>query len=168
MGCCCASLSFTRCWLRQIQVLHSYEHCATKVTNCNFEVLLGCCSFHSSSRTTVYFIYHFIISDPIFFNQVVLEGRWSQGFMAMAAVGATNVGSIEVWPVLYDLDFVACFLDHIEHVNRFGTIMINRVSFWQRHLNFAVEVWTWAENKYSKSRIISGHHKLTHLWTKWS
>ncbi|OAE26424.1 hypothetical protein AXG93_131s1340 [Marchantia polymorpha subsp. ruderalis] len=29
-------------------------------------------------------------------ERVVLEGRWSQGFMAMAAVGATNVGSIEV------------------------------------------------------------------------
>jgi phosphatidylserine decarboxylase len=27
---------------------------------------------------------------------VVLEGKWSEGFLAIAAVGATNVGSIEV------------------------------------------------------------------------
>lgn len=29
-------------------------------------------------------------------ERVVLEGEWSQGLMAMAAVGATNVGSIEI------------------------------------------------------------------------
>lgn len=29
-------------------------------------------------------------------HQVVLEGLWQQGFMAIAAVGATNIGSIEV------------------------------------------------------------------------
>lgn len=29
-------------------------------------------------------------------ERVILEGEWSQGFMAMAAVGATNVGSIEI------------------------------------------------------------------------
>ncbi|KAL2636021.1 hypothetical protein R1flu_007500 [Riccia fluitans] len=29
-------------------------------------------------------------------ERIVLEGRWAQGFMAMAAVGATNVGSIEI------------------------------------------------------------------------
>ncbi|KAJ7513434.1 hypothetical protein O6H91_24G007300 [Diphasiastrum complanatum] len=29
-------------------------------------------------------------------ERVVLEGKWSQGFMSMALVGATNVGSIEV------------------------------------------------------------------------
>lgn len=29
-------------------------------------------------------------------NQVVLEGQWKQGYMAMAAIGATNIGSIEV------------------------------------------------------------------------
>lgn len=29
-------------------------------------------------------------------HQVVLEGLWQEGFMALAAVGATNIGSIEV------------------------------------------------------------------------
>lgn len=29
-------------------------------------------------------------------NQVVLEGQWQEGYMAMAAIGATNIGSIEV------------------------------------------------------------------------
>ena len=29
-------------------------------------------------------------------ERVILEGEWSQGLMAMAAVGATNVGSIEI------------------------------------------------------------------------
>ncbi|KAK3005434.1 hypothetical protein RJ639_017112 [Escallonia herrerae] len=28
---------------------------------------------------------------------VVLEGRWKEGFMAMAAIGATNIGSIELF-----------------------------------------------------------------------
>ncbi|CAN0842379.1 Phosphatidylserine decarboxylase proenzyme 1, mitochondrial [Linum grandiflorum] len=30
-------------------------------------------------------------------ERVVVEGQWNQGFMAMAAVGATNVGSIELF-----------------------------------------------------------------------
>ncbi|KAK3039507.1 hypothetical protein RJ639_028089 [Escallonia herrerae] len=29
--------------------------------------------------------------------EVVLEGRWKEGFMAMAAIGATNIGSIELF-----------------------------------------------------------------------
>jgi phosphatidylserine decarboxylase len=29
-------------------------------------------------------------------ERVVLEGIWKEGFMALAAVGATNIGSIEV------------------------------------------------------------------------
>lgn len=38
-------------------------------------------------------------SSVIIFFQVVLEGLWSEGFMAIAAVGATNIGSIKVeWP----------------------------------------------------------------------
>ena len=36
------------------------------------------------------------LSSVILFFQVVLEGLWPEGFMAMAAVGATNIGSIEV------------------------------------------------------------------------
>lgn len=31
-------------------------------------------------------------------SQVVLEGVWQEGFMALAAVGATNIGSIKVCP----------------------------------------------------------------------
>ncbi|XP_048622231.1 phosphatidylserine decarboxylase proenzyme 1, mitochondrial-like [Brassica napus] len=31
-----------------------------------------------------------------FAEQVVLEKIWEQGFMALAAVGATNIGSIEI------------------------------------------------------------------------
>jgi phosphatidylserine decarboxylase len=27
---------------------------------------------------------------------VVLEGRWKEGFVAIAAIGATNIGSIRV------------------------------------------------------------------------
>ncbi|PSS11543.1 Phosphatidylserine decarboxylase 1 alpha chain like [Actinidia chinensis var. chinensis] len=30
-------------------------------------------------------------------ERVVLEGRWKEGFMAMAAIGATNIGSIELF-----------------------------------------------------------------------
>nr|GMD94232.1 phosphatidylserine decarboxylase proenzyme 1, mitochondrial [Ipomoea batatas] len=30
-------------------------------------------------------------------ERVVLEGRWQEGFMAMAAIGATNIGSIELF-----------------------------------------------------------------------
>lgn len=30
------------------------------------------------------------------YHQVVLEGQWQEGFMALAAIGATNIGSIEV------------------------------------------------------------------------
>lgn len=35
----------------------------------------------------------FVISA---YYQIVLEGKWQEGFMAMAAIGATNIGSIEV------------------------------------------------------------------------
>lgn len=36
-------------------------------------------------------------SLPLFCSyQVVLEGLWEGGFMAIAAVGATNIGSIKV------------------------------------------------------------------------
>lgn len=30
------------------------------------------------------------------YHQVVLEGQWKEGFMALAAIGATNIGSVEV------------------------------------------------------------------------
>ncbi|KAK9275009.1 hypothetical protein L1049_022267 [Liquidambar formosana] len=36
-------------------------------------------------------------------ERVVLEGQWCEGFMAMAAIGATNIGSIEVnWLSVHD------------------------------------------------------------------
>ncbi|KAJ4831585.1 hypothetical protein Tsubulata_015263 [Turnera subulata] len=38
----------------------------------------------------------FLDSSCFFYFQVVLEGTWREGFMAMAAVGATNIGSIEL------------------------------------------------------------------------
>lgn len=36
--------------------------------------------------------------------QVVLEGLWQEGFMAIAAIGATNIGSIEVTMLLLRAD----------------------------------------------------------------
>ncbi|KAL7206210.1 hypothetical protein ACSBR2_019005 [Camellia fascicularis] len=30
-------------------------------------------------------------------ERIVLEGRWQEGFMAMAAIGATTIGSIELF-----------------------------------------------------------------------
>ncbi|RWW72520.1 hypothetical protein BHE74_00019669 [Ensete ventricosum] len=33
-------------------------------------------------------------------TQVVLEGQWKEGFLAVAAIGATNVGSIKVFVIL--------------------------------------------------------------------
>ncbi|XP_050378274.1 LOW QUALITY PROTEIN: phosphatidylserine decarboxylase proenzyme 1, mitochondrial [Argentina anserina] len=41
-------------------------------------------------------------NDEFSRHQVVLEGLWQEGFMALAAVGATNIGSIElsIEPVL--------------------------------------------------------------------
>ena len=33
----------------------------------------------------------------LLFLQVVLEGLWQQGYMALAAIGATNIGSIQVF-----------------------------------------------------------------------
>lgn len=39
-------------------------------------------------------------------NQVVLEGQWKEGYMAMAAIGATNIGSIEVQTTFQSLNFL--------------------------------------------------------------
>lgn len=45
-------------------------------------------------------------------NQVVLEGQWQEGYMAMAAVGATNIGSIEVQITFHDPYFLVVLLSH--------------------------------------------------------
>lgn len=37
-----------------------------------------------------------MIVSAILLFQVVLEGLWPEGFMAIAAIGATNIGSIKV------------------------------------------------------------------------
>jgi phosphatidylserine decarboxylase len=37
------------------------------------------------------------IDHQLLIQQVVLEGIWKEGFMALAAVGATNIGSIELF-----------------------------------------------------------------------
>lgn len=47
---------------------------------------------HLYSSSIIFSLLHFSKSN----DQVVLEGRWQEGFMAMAAIGATNIGSIEV------------------------------------------------------------------------
>lgn len=36
--------------------------------------------------------------------QVVLEGLWQEGYMAIAAIGATNIGSVEVIMLLLGAD----------------------------------------------------------------
>lgn len=38
-----------------------------------------------------------IFMDLLLFFQVVLEGLWQQGYMALAAIGATNIGSIQLF-----------------------------------------------------------------------
>lgn len=55
-----------------------------------------------------------LCSSAVLSFQVVLEGQWQQGYLALAAIGATNIGSIEVILSLCEIG-VLCFISSGNH-----------------------------------------------------
>ena len=82
-------------------------------------IIMDCIEKCLAHLLLIFFFFIFKLYD-----QVVLEGQWQEGYMAMAAIGATNIGSIEVGLQNFPFQIISIICVEIQLVR--GTSLFGR------------------------------------------